>query len=93
METEKKAEQRKLKEAVSAEILARAELMRKEKGIVRSVLLTLKEAAKYLRIEVPTFYEIKDSIPIPHFKPPKGKILFDSAVLDDFLNNSKTGGY
>jgi len=76
--------QRKLKEEVRTEILARAKNLRSE--IVRGELLTVDEAAEYIRMGVPTLYENKNSI--PHFSPPKGVILFDSADLDDWLRNS-----
>ena len=74
-------------EEVRTEILARAKLLRGE--LVRGELLTVNEAAEYIRMGIPTLYENKDSI--PHFKPPKGVILFDSADLDIWLKNSKIG--
>ena len=87
MNTNKKAIQKKLKEEVKAEILARAKSLRGD--IVRGELLTIDEAAAYIRMGVPTLYQNKDSI--PHFHPPKGVILFDSAVLDTWLKNSMVG--
>ena len=87
MEANKKTVQKKLKEEVKAEILARAKLLRGD--IVRGELLTIDEAAAYIRMGVPTLYQNKDSI--PHFEPPKGRILFDSAVLDTWLKNSMVG--
>ena len=84
MEADKKNSSKKLKEEVKAEILNRAKHLRR--NVVQGELLTIDEAAAYIRMGVPTLYQNKDSI--PHFHPPKGVILFDSADLDDWLRNS-----
>ena len=75
---------KKCKEEVREEILARAKLLRGE--LVRGELLTVDEAAEYIRMGIPTLYENIDQI--AHFSPPKGVKLFDSAVLDEWLKNS-----
>jgi excisionase family DNA binding protein len=56
---------------------------------VRGQLLTLKEAAEYIHIGLTTLYECINSGKIPFFRPPKGKILIDTADLDDWLRTSK----
>lgn len=61
---------------------------KKEKP-VRGELLTFEEATKYIRMGKTTLYEcIKDGT-IPFFRPPRGKILFDSEDLNDWLRASK----
>ena len=84
MKEEKGNGQKKLKDEVRAEILTRAKSLRGE--IVRGELLTIEEAAEYLHMGVPTLYQKRYSI--PHFDKPMGRILFDSAVLDDILRAS-----
>ena len=56
---------------------------------VRGELLTIDEAAKYIRMGKSTLYECINKCEIPFFRPPRGKILIDSADLDDWLRMSK----
>ena len=56
---------------------------------VRGELLTVNEAAKYIRMGKATFYECINAGQISYFRPPKGKILVDTADLDDWLRVSK----
>jgi excisionase family DNA binding protein len=56
---------------------------------VRGELLTIDEAARYIRMGKTTFYECVKEGKIPFFRPPKGKILLDTADLDDWLRVSR----
>jgi excisionase family DNA binding protein len=56
---------------------------------VRGQLLTIDEAAKYIRIGKTTLYECIHNGSIPFFRPPRGIILLDTADLDDWLRVSK----
>jgi excisionase family DNA binding protein len=56
---------------------------------VRGQLLTIDEAAKYIHLGKTTFYECVHRGVIPFFRPPRGKILIDTADLDDWLRISK----
>jgi excisionase family DNA binding protein len=56
---------------------------------VRGQLLTIDEAAKYIRMGKTTFYDCINSGDISFFRPPWGKILLDTADLDDWLRMSK----
>jgi excisionase family DNA binding protein len=56
---------------------------------VRGRLLTVAEAAKYIHVGITTLYACINSGAITFIRPPKGKILFDSADLDDYLRISK----
>jgi excisionase family DNA binding protein len=56
---------------------------------VRGQLLTINEAAQYIHMGLTTFYECVNTGKIPFFRPPKGKILLDTADLDDWLRMSK----
>jgi excisionase family DNA binding protein len=60
-----------------------------EEKPVRGQLVTINEAAKYIHLGLTTFYECVRSGKIPYFRPPKGKILLDTADLDDWLRMSK----
>jgi len=87
LEAVKKPTRREVKEAVKVEMLARAKLLNGQ--LVRGVLLTIDEAAEYIRMGPSTLYQKRYKI--PHFSPPNGRILFDSAALDDWLKNSMAG--
>jgi excisionase family DNA binding protein len=52
-------------------------------------LLTINEAAKYIRMGLTTLYDCVHSGAIPFYRPPRGKILLDTADLDDWLRISK----
>lgn len=52
-------------------------------------MLTLEEAAKYLRMGKSTLYECVYNGSIRHFKPPRGKILFHVDDLDAWLEKSE----
>jgi excisionase family DNA binding protein len=56
---------------------------------VRGELLTVNEAAKYIHIGLTSLYECIHSGKITFFRPPGGKILLDTADLDDWLRVSK----
>ena len=56
---------------------------------VRGELLTVDEAARYIRMGKSTFYECIHRGDIPFFRPPRGKILLDTADLDEWLRISK----
>jgi excisionase family DNA binding protein len=56
---------------------------------VRGKLITVKEAAEYIHMGEATLYECINACAIPFFRPPKGRILLDSADLDDWLRVSK----
>lgn len=56
---------------------------------VRGELITIDEAVKYIRMGKTTFYECINDCSIPFFRPPRGKILLDTADLDDWLRKSK----
>jgi excisionase family DNA binding protein len=56
---------------------------------VRGELLTIEEAAKYIHMGKTTFYNCVNNGSIPSFRPPRGKILCDTADLDDWLRMSK----
>jgi excisionase family DNA binding protein len=62
--------------------------MSKEKPF-RGELLTITEAAKYIRMGRTLFYGCINRGEIPYFRPLRGKILIDSADLDDRLRTSK----
>jgi excisionase family DNA binding protein len=55
---------------------------------VQGQLLTIDEAAKYIHLGKTTLYECVHNGSIPFFRPARGKILLDSAVLDDWLRSS-----
>jgi excisionase family DNA binding protein len=60
-----------------------------EEKPVRGRLLTIDEASKYIRLGKTNIYQcIKDGT-FTFFRPPKGKMLLDSADLDDWLRISK----
>ena len=56
---------------------------------VRGELIDIDEAAKYVCMGKTTFYECINKGLITYFRPPKGKILLDTADLDDWLRVSK----
>jgi excisionase family DNA binding protein len=56
---------------------------------VRGQLVTVNEAAKYIHVGLTTMYECVHSGVIPFFRPPMGRILLDTADLDDWLRISK----
>jgi excisionase family DNA binding protein len=56
---------------------------------VRGQLVTIDEGAEYIRLGKTTLYECIHSGKIPFFRPPRGKILLDTADLDDWLRISK----
>jgi excisionase family DNA binding protein len=56
---------------------------------VRGQLLTIDEAARYIRIGKTTLYNCVKVGAIPFFRPLRGKILLDTADLDDWLRVSK----
>jgi excisionase family DNA binding protein len=60
-----------------------------EENPVRGQLLTIDEAAKYIRLGKTSLYDCIHGGNIPFFRPPRGKILLDSADLDDWLRVSK----
>ena len=61
----------------------------KEEKPVRGKLLVVEEARAYIRMSKTVFHECLNNGSIPCFRPPRGKILVDSADLDDWLRNSK----
>ena len=56
---------------------------------VRGELLTVDEGAKYIHMGKTTFYDCLKKGQIPCTHPPRGKILVDTADLDDWLRMSK----
>jgi excisionase family DNA binding protein len=56
---------------------------------VRGELITAKEAAKHIHTSLTTLYYGVKSGKIDFFRPPLGKILFDTVDLDDWLRTSK----
>ena len=52
-------------------------------------MLTLKEAAEYLRMGKSTLYECTKKTTIRYFKPPRGQILFNINDLDAWLDTSE----
>jgi excisionase family DNA binding protein len=56
---------------------------------VRGQLLTVNEAAKQIHVGLTTLYNSIHTGEIPFFRPPRGKILLDTADLDDWLRMSK----
>jgi excisionase family DNA binding protein len=62
-----------------------------EEKPVRGGLLTIDEAARYIRMGKTTLYECINDGSIPFFfRPKKGKILLDTADLDGWLRKSKS---
>jgi len=55
----------------------------------RGELLTIDEAAKYIRMGKSTLYECIKKCEFSFFRPPRGRILIDSADLDDWLRIGK----
>lgn len=64
-------------------------VIREEKP-VRGRLLNVEEGRAYIRIGKTVFLECLRKGIIPCFRPPRGKILVDSADLDDWLRKCKT---
>jgi len=60
-----------------------------DQGKYESKMLSLDEAAKYLRMGKSTLYECVYNGSIRHFKPPRGKILFNVDDLDAWLDKSE----
>ncbi len=56
---------------------------------VRGKLLTISEAVEYIRMGKTTLYECVHNGSIPFYRPLKGKILLDTADLDEWLRVSK----
>jgi excisionase family DNA binding protein len=56
---------------------------------VRGELLTIDEAAKYIRLGKSTLYGCINKGIITFFRPPRGRILLDTADLDEWLRISK----
>jgi excisionase family DNA binding protein len=56
---------------------------------VRGKLLTIDEAAAYIHLGKTTFYDCINNGSISFFRPPRGKILIDTADLDEWLRMSK----
>lgn len=52
-----------------------------------STLLTSREAAKYLRIELPTLYALTSQRKIKYTKPNGCRIYFRKSWLDDYLDS------
>ena len=60
-----------------------------EQGKYKDKMLTLEEAARYLRMGKTTLYECVHDNSIRHFRPPRGKILFKVEDLDAWLDTSE----
>jgi excisionase family DNA binding protein len=60
---------------------------------VNGELITAKEASKYIHVGLTTLYYGVRCGKIPFFRPPVGKILFDTAQLDEYMrvSNISTG--
>jgi excisionase family DNA binding protein len=56
---------------------------------VRGELLIAKEAAKYIHVSMTSLYYSVRIGKISFFRPPVGKILFDTADLDEYMRKSK----
>jgi excisionase family DNA binding protein len=70
------------------------ERMRESKAVpqekpVRDRLVTIDEGAQYIHMGKTTLYDCIHRGDIPFFRPSRGKILLDTADLDDWLRNSK----
>jgi len=60
-----------------------------EQKPVRGKLLAVAEAAEYIHMGKSSFYDcLRDGV-FPFFRPPRGKLLLDTADLDDWLRVSK----
>ena len=55
----------------------------------RGELLPIDKACKYVGLGRTTFYDCLKKGEIPYFHPLRGKILVDTADLDDWLRKSK----
>ena len=55
-------------------------------GKFKGKMLTLKEAADYLRMGKSTLYECVEDGSIRYYRPPRGKILFNIDDLDKWLD-------
>jgi excisionase family DNA binding protein len=58
-------------------------------GKYKDKMLTLKEAAQYLRMGVSTLYECVHDGSITYYQPPRGAKLFNIDDLDNWLDNGK----
>ena len=56
---------------------------------VRGQLLNIDEGRNYVRMGRTTFYDCLKKGEIPYFHPPRGKILVDTADLDEWLDKAK----
>ena len=56
---------------------------------VRGELVTVDEASRYIHLSKTNIYACTKNGSLPFFRPPRGKILFDTADLDDWLRMSK----
>jgi excisionase family DNA binding protein len=63
--------------------------VRQQEKPVRGQLVTVREAAKYIHMSLTLLYECIRRGKISFFRPPRGKILLDTADLDDWLRVSK----
>jgi excisionase family DNA binding protein len=60
-----------------------------EQGKYKNKMLTLEEAAKYLRMGKSTLYDCVNKNNIRCFRPPRGPILFNVEDLDAWLDKSE----
>ena len=65
------------------------EICPKCKKPIRGEKLTITEAMEYIRLGRTSFHKCLRDGSIPYFRPSRGKILIDSADLDDWLKNAK----
>jgi len=63
-------------------------LIQRNEKPVRGELLSIDEAAQYIHLGKTSLYKCIKNGDISFFRPPKGKILLDTAVLDEWLRNS-----
>jgi excisionase family DNA binding protein len=57
--------------------------------LVRGELVTAKEASKHIHVSLTTLYYGVRTGKISFFRPPVGKILFDTVDLDEYMRVSK----
>ena len=60
-----------------------------EEKPVRGELLVVNEAYKYSGLGRTTFYDCLKKGEIPYFHPPRGRMLVDTADIDDWLRKYK----
>ena len=81
--------QPKPKERMIGEVMRESKTVSQQEKPFKGELLTIDEAVKYIRLGKTSLYDCIKRGEIPFFRPPRGKILLDTADLDDWLRLSK----